>query len=421
MERTCVIVSVGEELLAGDIRDTNRAEVADALRGIGFDVRGFVTVGDLIDELAEVLIDAARRASVVVLTGGLGPTGDDLTRHGIARAANDELVFDDEELARIAGLFERLGRPMSDSNRLQAWRPTRATWIDNPHGTAAGLRIELGDARVYALPGPPFEMRRMLGESVLPDVLATAGPGRAPLRRKIRAHGLSESIVGERVAEFMGERKDPRVGITVSGGILTVSITSHLEGPDRATAEAAIERVAVEVERRLGPAVYGRDDVTLEAAVVDALKRTGRTCATAESCTGGLVASLLTRIPGASDVFIEGCVTYSNDAKIRRLGVEAALLESRGAVSEEVAVAMARGVARSTGASVGVSLTGVAGPGGGSDEKPVGLVWLGLWLDGEEHVRRVVLPGDRESVQLRAARIALDLVRRGVEGTLVSH
>ncbi len=415
-ERTAVVLSVGEELLAGDIRDTNREEVAAALRELGFDVRGLRTVGDGAEEIAEAVTAAAARASVVILTGGLGPTEDDRTRHGLARAASDELVFDEEELGRIADLFARVGRAMSESNRVQAYRPSRARWIENRHGTAAGLRAEVAGALVVALPGPPFEMRPMLAEVLLEDVVGRFGPGAAPPRVKVRAHGLSESIVGERVREFMGEGADPRVGITVSGGILTVTATSH--AADRASAERAVEAVGRTVAERLGPNVYGRGDVTLEEATVASLRRAGMTCATAESCTGGLVASLLTRVPGSSDVFLEGCVTYSNAAKSARLGVPAETIERHGAVSEEVARAMAEGIVRTSGASVGVSLTGVAGPGGGTAEKPVGLVWLGLRVDGVTHARRIVLPGDRETVQLRAARAALDLVRRGASGTL---
>ncbi|MBI4878499.1 MAG: CinA family nicotinamide mononucleotide deamidase-related protein [Planctomycetes bacterium] len=412
MERTAAILSVGEEILAGDIADANAREVAEALRQRGLALRLLCCAGDRAEDIAAALDLAARSAALVVVTGGLGPTRDDVTRAGLARAAGEDLVEDGVALAAILGFFERLGRPMAESNRLQALRPRSARAIPNALGTAPGLEMVLHGAAVFALPGVPAEMRLMLGQAVLPWVEERcAAPSRAA-RVRVQAHGLPESEAGERVADLMGRDADPLVGITVSAGIITVSVTSR-RGDARA-GRADVERVATEIERRLGASAFARDGETLEEAVVRLLLGRGLKLALAESCTGGLVARLIARVPGASGTLLEGTVAYANEAKARRLGVEAELIERCGAVSADVALSMARGAAVQAGAQVAVSTTGIAGPGGGSPEKPVGLVHFGLWLNGREWTRRVLFTGDREMIQLRAAHFALDMARRGV-------
>ncbi len=403
------IVSVGDELLAGDIVDSNAAEIAREFRTIGVRMTSVRVVGDEVERIGRAVADAANEARFVVVTGGLGPTRDDLTRDGLARAAGTDLVEDAAALAAIEALFAKLGRTMSPSNRLQALRPRTASCIANPVGTAPGIDLPLGAARVFALPGVPSEMRRLLADHVLP--VAASLSGRSPgFRVRLHAHGLPESIVGERIAEFMGENRDPQVGVTVSRGILTVTLT------DRGRTADGIDRtrsLADEIERRLAPHGFGRDGVTLEEAVIAAARARGRTIATAESCTGGRIAALITRVAGASDVFVESAVCYANAAKIARLGVRLATLERFGAVSAEVATEMVDGIARNSG-SASVSVTGIAGPGGGSADKPVGLVFIGVRVGDAAEAHRFQFIGDRESIQTRATSAALDLLRKAL-------
>ncbi len=416
MERTAAILSVGEEILAGDVADTNAREVAEALRQRGLAPRLLCCAGDRVEDIAAALDLATRSAALVVVTGGLGPTRDDVTRAGLARAAGEDLVEDSTALDGIIAFFQRLGRPMAESNRLQALRPQSARALPNALGTAPGLAMELHSATVFVLPGVPAEMRVMLEQAVLPWVEERCGAPAPAARVKVHAHGLPESEAGERIADLMERGADPQVGVTVAAGIITVTVTSRSGAAPAGRAE--VERVAAEVERRLGACAFARDGETLEEAVVRLLLERDLKIALAESCTGGLVARLVARVPGASGTLLEGTVAYANEAKTRRLGVDAALIERHGAVSTEVALALARGAAVQAGAQVAVSTTGIAGPGGGSAEKPVGLVYFGLWLAGREWARRVLFTGDRETIQLRAAHYALDLVRRGVLGAL---
>lgn len=415
--RIAAIVSVGEEILAGDIVDTNAAEIAKELRALGWTVRSIRTVGDDVPVIAGALRDAAAVGEVVLVTGGLGPTRDDLTRDGLAEAMADTLVEDEFAWRSIQEYFARIGRVMNPTNRIQAQRPSRARIVPNPLGTAPGLDATLGSARVFVLPGVPMEMRAMLRETVLPALATAAGnQGTRPLARaRIHAHGIPESTAGEWIAEWMGAGKDPFVGITVSGGILTVSITA------RTATDAARDRVvalADQVWTRFGPHAFGRDGVSIEEALIEALRARGARLALAESCTGGLAARLVTRVPGASDVFVEGIVAYANATKVRRLGVTQADLKQHGAVSAVVAGRMALGVATSAGVDCGVATTGVAGPGGGTAQKPVGRVEYGVYWRGASYARQTNFVGDRESIQLRGARHALDLARRAALGTL---
>lgn len=413
--RIAAIVSVGEEILAGDIVDTNAAEIAKELRALGWTVRSIRTVGDDVPVIAAALRDAAAGSELVVVTGGLGPTRDDLTREGLAEATADVLVEDESAWRAIQDYFARIGRVMNPTNRIQAQRPSRARIVPNPLGTAPGLDATLGATRVFVLPGVPMEMRAMLRETVLPAVAAGGGGARPLARARIHAHGVPESTAGEWIAEWMGAGKDPFVGITVSGGILTVSVTA------RTPSESASERVlsiADAVWARFGEHAFGRDGVTIEEALIAALRARGARLALAESCTGGLAARLVTRVPGASDVFMQGIIPYSNAAKVRWLGVTQWDLRVHGAVSPTVARQMAFAVAASAGVDCGVSTTGVAGPGGGTPTKPVGRVEFGAYWRGQVYDRTTTFVGDRESIQLRAARFALDLARRAALGTL---
>ncbi len=412
--RSAILVSIGEEVIGGDIVDSNAAEISRRLKEVGIAVRGFRAVGDVEADIAAAFLDAAQRAAIVVSTGGLGPTRDDLTRDGLARALGDELVEDPEALSQIEAIFARNQRPMSESNRLQALRPRGAELLKNPVGTAPGVFAKLRGAVVFLLPGVPFEMKRMFDDEVLPRLRELGFAHATPPMRKLRCHGIPESVAGERIAEFMGEDKDPYVGITVSGGIITVKATARRASP---ADSARVDFVIGEIEKRLGSDVFGHGDTTLERAVIELARKGSRRIATAESCTGGRIAAALTSIAGSSDVFIGGVVAYANEVKEQIVGVDPNLIAAHGAVSAEVAKAMASGVATRLGADIAVSVTGIAGPGGGTATKPVGLVHVGVYDRGHVDSKELRFVGDREAVQLRAARVALDLLRRALSSS----
>jgi nicotinamide-nucleotide amidase len=409
------LLAIGEEILAGDIVDSNSAEISRRLAEVGIRTVGVRCVGDVEREIVAALAEATADADLVIATGGLGPTRDDLTRDALARLLGVELIEDAAALRAIEAMFERIQRPMSSSNRVQALVPRGASALPNRRGTAPGLFARRGRAAVFLLPGPPYEMRGILEDEVLPRLAALGLRSEGVLREKIRIHGLPESVLGERIAEFMGADRDPYVGVTVSGGVLTVSIQARSRDAD---VEARVAEIAAAVEARLGKHVFGRGDESLEAALLGALVARGLTVATAESCTGGRIAAALTRLDGASQAVLGGIVAYSNAVKSELLGVDPAQITAHGAVSTEVAAAMASGVAKRLGVDLGIAVTGIAGPSGGSDEKPVGTVCFGVCFGGRTFVRRAVFGGDREAVQVRATRTALDLGRLAVQGSL---
>lgn len=406
-----IVLSIGEEVIGGDIVDSNAAELSRRLAALGIATRGFRAVGDVEAEIAERFREASERADVVVSTGGLGPTRDDLTRQGLAKALGEPLVEDAAALEQVRAIFARYGRPMSDSNRLQALRPESASILENPVGTAPGLFARLGRALVFVLPGIPFEMKRMFDDGVVAHLRVHGLAPGAPPRRRLRCHGIAESVAGERIAEWMGEDKDPYVGVTVSGGVLTVSVRARTAGDQ---ARDAVDRIAAVIESVLAPHVFGREDDTLESVLVALARAKGVRIACAESCTGGRIAAAITAVPGSSAVFAGGVVAYANEAKIALLDVPADEIARHGAVSGEVARAMARGAAARLSSEVAVSATGIAGPDGGTEAKPVGLVHVGIHAFGRDHSLELRFVGDREAVQSRSARTALDLAIRAI-------
>jgi nicotinamide-nucleotide amidase len=415
---SAAVVAVGDELLAGSHPDLDSPEIARALAGLGIPVKLVTVVGDDEQPIADVVARLAERFELVLVTGGLGPTLDDVTRHAVARALDRELVVADDALAQVAAWWAGRGVPMPDANRRQALVPAGAAVLPNSEGTAPGFRAETERGHVLALPGPPRELRAMLAEQVVPW-LRGAGLG-APVAdplapRRLHLFGLSESLFAERAGEWMARDASPLVGCTVKDGVLTVTLRAR--GDDRERALAALDARVEEFRARFADHLFSEHEPRLERVLVDELRDRGLTLATAESCTGGLVASLVTTVPGASDVFEEARVTYARAAKERLLGVPAELLERHGEVSSEVAGAMAAGLAERSGASLALSITGVAGPAGGSEEKPVGLVWFGVAHDGrvETSERRFPRAG-REWIQLLSARTALFLGLRRVRG-----
>lgn len=408
------ILSTGDELVRGRTADTNTAEIARALSAEGVTVVGAALVGDDADALTAAILRAVETSDLVVMSGGLGPTLDDCTRAAAARAAGVALVRHESVVRALEERFVQRGVRLSESNLLQADAPEGAEILTNRHGTAPGFRVRIRGAELFALPGPPNEMRGVLREEALPRIRALAGAGGRVIRtRTLETFGEREAAIGEAIADLMERGREPRVGTTATRG--TIRVVLHAEG-DAGEVDEQLTRVEAEVRRRLGPIVFGADGETLAGATASLLLARGATIATAESCTGGLLAGALTDTPGVSAVFPGGVVCYANAEKTRLLGVEPALLDRCGAVSEEVARAMASGVRARFGTDLGVGVTGVAGPGGGTEAKPVGLVHIALDARGEVQHRRLRLPGDRDLVRELAVKSALDLVRRALGG-----
>ncbi|HEX9343257.1 MAG TPA: competence/damage-inducible protein A [Actinomycetota bacterium] len=410
------IVGVGTEILLGQISNSNAQWISERLGEIGVDVVYHQAVGDNEDRIREAFSLALSRADVVIATGGLGPTQDDITREGLAAALGVPLIRRPEIEDFLRQKFQRLGRAMPEMNLRQADVPEGARAIDNPRGTAPGLIIEVGGKPLYAVPGVPREMEGMLERVVLPDLAARAGEGRAIVSRTLRTAGLGESALAERLTplwESMGEEAGVTLAYLASPGEVRVRLTTV--GATREQALATIAPVEEAVRKELGDLVYGLDDETLEAAVGRLLRAAGQTLASAESLTGGLAGGRITAAAGASDYYLGGVVVYATDAKAELLGVDAALLAEHGPVSEPVAGAMAEGVRRLFGAGVGIATTGVAGP-TEQDNKPVGSFCLGVADPDGTVTRSTRAPGDRAQVRAWATTTALDLVRRRLEG-----
>ena len=405
------LLAVGTELLFGDIVNTNAAWLGQRLAEAGVDVTTSVVVGDNVGRIADAVRVALGRADALVVTGGIGPTQDDLTREGLAAAAGVELVRDPELEAALRERFTALRRDVPEMNYRQADRPAGATTIPNPRGSAPGVRVEIGGGVAYALPGVPHEMQRMFTESVLPDLLRRAGEPACIVHRVLRTAGMWESAVAAALAPQV-ERLDRDGGVTIaflaSQGQTRVRLTAKAATPEQALARIAPEEEAA--RRALGSAVYGADDDTLDGVVAALLRARGATVAVAESLTGGLLGAELSRASGASDVFAGGVVAYTPAVKQALLGVPAAVLAEHGAVSAECAAAMADGVRALLGSTYALALTGVAGP-AEQEGKPVGTVHAGLAGPDGVRTRDLRLPGDRTLVRGYAVVAALNLLR----------
>ncbi len=412
------ILAVGTELLLGDIVNGNAAWLGQQLAESGIDVVTSVVVGDNIDRIAGFLRDALGRADAVVITGGLGPTQDDLTREALALAAGVPLSRNADLEAGLRARFGALRRDVPEINFRQADLPEGAVPLPNTRGTAPGLQMELLGGVAYALPGVPHEMQAMFTESVLPDLRERAGNPAVLVNRVLRTAGRWESAVAASLAEQV-ERLEKSGGVTIaflaSGGQTRVRLSA--KGPTR---EAALALIAPEEEiarAALGNAVYGTDDDTLEAVLLDLLREREETVAVAESLTGGLLGSTLSSPTGASDVYRGGITAYATELKAELLGVAQSVLDSYGAVSDETAIAMAVGVRERCGATYGLSLTGVAGP-SEQEGKPVGTVHVGLATPSQAVARALRLPGDRPLVRTFSTVAAMDLLRLHLLGAL---
>jgi len=404
-----VILSVGDEVLCGEVVDTNAAWLAERLTEMGIEVVRHGTVGDVEEEIEEAVRDAARRTHLVVVSGGLGPTEDDLTRHALAKAAGAPLELHEGSLVQIEERFRRHGRRMSARNRIQAMIPAGATVLPNSEGTAPGFIVRCGETHVAVLPGVPREMKAMFENHLAPFIQALPIERWAVRIERLQLFGMPESLVNQIIRHLMRRGANPLVGIRVSDGVITVKLTAT--GRTEREAAEIIRPAWEEARRALGDAVFGGRDDTLEEVVARLLERHSKTIGVAESCTGGLIGHWLTQVSGISRFFLEDLVTYSNEAKVELLGVPAKTIEAVGAVSEEVAAAMAEGVRRRAKADLGLSTTGIAGPTGGSPEKPVGLVYVGLATEAGTEVKRLQLVGARAVIKDRAAKSALNLLR----------
>jgi len=412
MTRTACIVAVGSEMLTPSRLDTNSLLVTDRLNAIGYDIRLKLVAGDDVDELATVFEFALQQADLVVCTGGLGPTEDDLTRDAVARVLKRPLALDESVLERIRARFARRNIPMSAINRRQAMVLDGATVLENANGTAPGLFVEHGDKIVVLLPGPPREMTPIL-EKVVRDRLAPGAAGAGLFRRVLKITGRTESDVDATVEPIYSGWRNQEIPIITTILAVMGQIELHLtaSAPDPASGAAALAAAVSQLEAALGTSIFSTDGRPLEAVVGDLLRQRRWTIAGAESCTGGLMMSRLTDIAGSSDYVAGGVVCYSNASKVEWLGVPEALIAEHGAVSEPVARAMADGVRRRSGSDVGVGITGIAGPGGGTAEKPVGTVAIAVLTATDERVRTYQFIGARDQVKYQSTQAAMNTLR----------
>jgi nicotinamide-nucleotide amidase len=403
------VVSIGSELSSGVRLDTNGQWLAAQLAQIGIDVIFHSTVADDLEANLDVFRHARDRADLVVITGGLGPTQDDLTREVLAQVAGVPLEFHQPSFEWIEGIFKMFNRPMPERNRVQAMFPKGALVVPNPNGTAPGIWMTIDRSLFICLPGVPREMKPMFTDWVIPKLRETFALGEVILHRTIRCFGAGESQIEEMLGDLTKRGRHPEVGITASEATISLRVTAKAASEE--AARALIKPDAHFIYEKLGELIFGEDDVELHHAVARQLIENSITISTAESCTGGLLGQLLTDTPGVSEVYLGGFVTYSNEMKKKFLGVSDDILARHGAVSEECAAAMAIGCREKTGSDIAVSITGIAGPGGGTPEKPVGLVYVGLASDEGVKVRNFKWGNDRKSTRTRAAKMALNLVR----------
>jgi nicotinamide-nucleotide amidase len=419
----CEIIGVGTELLLGQIVNTNAAWIGGRLADIGWDSLRQTVVGDNEGRIGEAVREAIGRADAVIVTGGLGPTQDDVTRESLAAVAGVELIRDPSIEDWLRDRFARFrSGGMPAMNLRQADVPKNARTIDNPRGTAPGLAMEIDGTPVYAVPGVPREMEHMLDALVLPELSAKAGEGRAIVSRTLKTVGVGESRIAERLTPTWDEASAAasaagggNVNLAYLAGAGEVRVRLSVAAPDRATALAAIEPVEAAVRAELGDVVYGVDDDTLESVCAALLTRQGRTLATGESLTGGLLSGRITSLAGASDFFVGGACTYTAAAKTAILGVPPVLLDAAGQVSEAVAAAMAEGARDAFGADVGLATTGVAGPTELEGRAP-GTVCLAVADEAGAVTRSINAPGDRIQVRNWTTAVALDLLRRRLLG-----
>jgi nicotinamide-nucleotide amidase len=403
------ILAIGSELLTPYRTDTNSLWLTERLNSIGIDVQLKTIVGDDEAIMDEVVSDAIKRSNIIISTGGLGPTEDDVTRKVFSRVTGRQLKLDYEILENLRRRMESRGYKMTPNNERQALVPRGATVLANPNGSAPGLRIDHEGKLIVLLPGPPRENQPMFDNYIFPD-LEKMSKGVRIAKRLLKVVGLGESAMDDMIAPIYKEYNDVTTTVLFTNTEIEVHLIASADRVERA--QARVDELAEKLEEKLDQFCYSSHGESFEEVIGNRLQLKGYTIATAESCTGGLVAERITQIPGASNYFVGSIVSYTNEIKQWLLNVPAEMLEKHGAVSGEVAEAMAKGVKEQTGATIGVSITGVAGPDGGTEGNPVGTVYVGLADDVGTSNRRLALFGDRELIRWRASSAALDMVRR---------
>ncbi len=407
------ILTIGDELLRGEIIDSNKSFLSDRLLALDVQTHWHVSVRDEPVQMIDSFRRAAGRADVVLVSGGLGPTRDDLTSSVLAESFGRKLVRDEAALDTIRAFFSAMDREMTENNATQADFPDGAEVLANPIGTAPGFMLDVGGAVFFCMPGVPREMKKMMDEQVMPRIGQRGGVTQVVRARLLRTFGTGESMLDDQL-------KDIATGSDVSLGFRTAFPDNYLRPVARAAtveeADAKLDAVCRQIYERLGSVVYGEGDDTLPVVVGRLLRNTGQTLALAESCTGGLIAEQLTDVAGSSDYFLGAVVAYANEAKVKLLGVPEDVLAEHGAVSEPVARAMAEGARQRFGADFGLATTGISGPGGGSPDKPVGLVQIALAQESGTHAEHFLFPLDRDRHRKLCAAAGLDWVRRAVRG-----
>lgn len=404
------ILAVGTELLMGQIANTNAQYISSRLPDVGINVYFHSVVGDNPGRLKECLKIALDRSDIVIMTGGLGPTQDDLTKETVANLLNRQLVLHKESLSIMKAFFEKHGRTMTSNNIKQAYIPEDSIIIKNRNGTAPGCIIEEGIKVVIMLPGPPNEMRPMFEDYVIPYFEARAG--QKLVSRFVRIFGLGESAMEDKLFDIIEKQSNPTIAPYAKEGEVTLRITAKYakDGEEKDIITPIIE----EIIKRLGDKVYSTDNKSLEQVTGEMLIEKGISISIAESCTGGLVSAALTDIPGISKVFDRGIVSYSNKSKVESLGVSAGTLEKYGAVSKETALEMAVGVRKAGNTDLGLAITGIAGPGGGTEDKPVGLIYIALADKDSTNYKELMLWGDRRRIRHVTSLHAFDMIRRWI-------
>lgn len=402
------IISIGTEILLGDIVNTNARFLSRELAALGISVYFQSVVGDNPERLREVLMEAKSRSDIIITTGGLGPTEDDLSKETAAEVFGASLIEDPIAMNWIKEYFEKRHRTLSENNIKQGLIPEQAITLYNDHGTAPGFILTKEQSSLIMLPGPPLEMEPMFNKGVLPFLKSKQ---ESILESQVlRICGIGEGHMEEEIKDIIISQSNPTIAPYAKRGEVTLRITAKAESTEEA--RELIEPVKEAIYERLGDNVYGEGDTTLEGVVAEILIKNHLTIATAESCTGGLLSGQLINFPGISEVLKEGFITYSNEAKIKYLNVSSETLNQHGAVSEETAYEMALGVAKVTESDVGISITGIAGPTGGTATKPVGLVYIGVSIGGHVKVKKIMCVGDRQKNRYTAVMNALDFLRR---------
>ena len=403
----CEILAVGTEILLGDILNTNAQYLSRELAELGFDVYYHEVVGDNKERILKALETSFNRSDIIITTGGLGPTKDDMTKELVSEFLGMKMCLHEESLKSIKEYFNKMGREFVKSNEKQAYFPKEAIILKNSNGTAPGAVFEKNNKAIIVLPGPPKEMESMFKEEVKKYLKKYSDD--VIISEVLRIFGIGESKAEEKLQDIIDNGINPTVAPYAKEGEVIFRITAKAQNEEEA--RKMIVPIKDEIYKRLGNSVYNTGETSLQDTVAKLLIDKNMTIGVSESCTGGLVSAKLIEYPGVSEVFLEGAVTYSNEAKMRTLKVKKETLDKFGAVSHETAREMAEGIAKRCGSRIGISTTGIAGPGGGSYEKPVGLVYFGIYLDGKVKSFKHIFTGDRNSIRNRASMAALNIVR----------